>query len=77
MLKDKRKDLDGEKQKQLLKRLVEEMSQMDSDIYYRPTSYIASQIKACVEAGDRLSLEEQALLKSLSQRDIEVLLSLH
>ena len=77
MLKDKRQDLDGEKKKKLLQRLVDEMSQVDGDFYYRPTSYIASQIKARVEAGEALSVEEQSLLKGMSQRDIEVLLSLH
>lgn len=77
MLQDKRKDLDGERRKKLLRRLVEEMSAQDSSIYYLPTSQTAARIKAQVESGEGLNADERALLERMSQRDIEVLLSLH
>ncbi|MGD1887601.1 MAG: hypothetical protein ACFB01_10870 [Cohaesibacteraceae bacterium] len=77
MLKDKRKDLDSEKQKKLLQRLVEQLSQTDPDLYYRPTSQIALLLKTYIDGDARLLADERTLLQHLSQRDIEVLLSLH
>jgi hypothetical protein len=76
-LEEKRKDLDGEKQKRLLTRLVEELSKSDPDLYYRSTSEVAMQIEGLIGRAGRLSLEDRQLLTRLSRRDIEVLLSLH
>ncbi|MEL6551248.1 MAG: hypothetical protein AAFQ54_13480 [Pseudomonadota bacterium] len=77
MLEDKRVDLDAEKQKRVLRRLVEDLTRESADIYYQPTSVIARIVKAQVEAGKGLNADELDLLRRLSQRDIEVLLSLH
>jgi len=77
MLQDKRRDLDGEKQKRLLQRLLEELSASSPDLYYQPTSTIALALQAHITEGAALYAEERALLARLSQRDIEVLLSLH
>ena len=77
MLQDKRKDLDGERQKKLLQKLVEEMSRERPDLYYQATSAIAVQIKAHIDNGGGLSTEDRVLMQRLNARDIEVLLSLH
>ena len=77
MLQDKRKDLDSEKQKELLRRLLAELSQKEPDFYYRPTNEIAALIKRYVDDGAQLNAEERGLLARLTQRDIQVLLSLH
>ena len=77
MLEEKRKDLDSERQKKLLQKLVEELSHSDPDLYYRPTSEIAAAIEAHIKKGARLSKEDRTLLQRLSLRDIQVLLSLH
>ncbi|MEM6460365.1 MAG: hypothetical protein AAF724_00450 [Pseudomonadota bacterium] len=77
MLKDKRKDLDSERQKRLLQRLLGRLSRSETDLYYRPTSEIASRMVDYIDGEAELLVEEKALLKRLSQRDIEVLLSLH
>lgn len=77
MLEDKRKDLASEKQKRLLQRLVEELSQTDRDLYYRSTADIAAMIERHVAQADTLNAEDRALMQRLSRRDIEVLLSLH
>lgn len=77
MLQDKRSELDSEKQKSLLTRLVEELSAADPDLYYQPTSAIALRIKAHIDGGGGLNADDRKLLEPLSQRDIEVLLSLH
>lgn len=76
MLEEKRKDLDGEKQKRLLQRLVGELSAQGGDVYYQPTSVIAAMIKDYVQTDAKLAADDKALLTRLSQRDIEVLLSL-
>lgn len=76
-LQEKRKDLDVERQKRLLTRLVEELSQSDPELYYRSTSEVAAQIEGLIGKVGRLSLEDRQLLLRLSRRDIEVLLSLH
>lgn len=77
MLEDKRGDLDAEKQKRLLQRMVNDLTRESADIYYQPTSEIARIIKAQVDAAEGLNADELTLLRNLTQRDIEVLLSLH
>lgn len=77
MLQEKRIDLDSEKQKRLLRKLVEQLSRSEPDLYYRPTSEIASFLIKHIEGDAGLLAEEKSLLKRLSQRDIEVILSLH
>ena len=77
MLHEKRENLDSEKQKRLLERLIAELSKSHSDLYYRPTSEVAVHLKAYIDGDAALLAEEKALLDRLSQRDIEVLLSLH
>ncbi|MBO9479461.1 hypothetical protein J7382_18095 [Shimia sp. R11_0] len=77
MLQEKRKDLDSEKQKKLLQRMVAELSHLYPDLYYQPTSEVADLIRRHVASEAKLNAEEHALLKALSKRDIEVLLSLH
>ncbi|MEM9127315.1 MAG: hypothetical protein AAGB28_16110 [Pseudomonadota bacterium] len=77
MLEEKRKDLDSEKQKRLLQRLVEELTRSEIDLYYRPTSEIAAFLEKYIRKDARLSADDRSLLQRLSRRDIEVLLSLH
>ncbi|MEM8792875.1 MAG: hypothetical protein AAGE80_14740 [Pseudomonadota bacterium] len=77
MLQDKRNDLDSEKQKKLLERLIAELSKSNPDLYYQPTVQIARLVKEHIDEGADLSVEDRALFEGLSQRDIQVLLSLH
>ncbi len=77
MLEEKIADLAAQKQRKLLQRLVEELSKTNPELYYQPTSQIARQLKIHIDAGGNLIHEERELLQVLSQRDIEVLLSLH
>jgi len=77
VLQDKRIDLDSVKRKQLIERLLHEIGRTHGDLYYQPTSAIALQIHKFVQSGEALNADEKALLAPLSQRDIEVLLSLH
>ncbi|MEM9370269.1 MAG: hypothetical protein AAGA26_03825 [Pseudomonadota bacterium] len=77
MLQDKRQDLDSEKQKKLLDGLVSELSRSHPDLYYQPTSQIARYLMEYIQGDAKLSADDRTLLKRLSLRDIEVLLSLH
>lgn len=77
MLQEKREDLDAEKQKKLLQRLVSDLSRENPDLYYQPASEIARQIRHRIADGTHLSSDERSLMARLGQRDIEVLLSLH
>ena len=75
-MEEKRKDLAGERQKRLLGKLVEDLSGEEPELYYQPTSSIAQLLHERIRTGGRLSKEERELLTELSERDIEVLLSL-
>ncbi len=77
MLEEKRKDLDAEKQKKILLRLVDELSQSSPDLYYRPTSDIAAYLEKYIRGNAKLTADERTLMNRLSRRDLEVLLSLH
>ncbi|MEM9844092.1 MAG: hypothetical protein AAF965_04780 [Pseudomonadota bacterium] len=77
MLKDKRKDLDFEKQKEIMQIIMSDLSKADPDIYYRSTSAIAAGILNYVDTTRTLSAEEKALIRRLGQRDIQIILSMH
>ena len=77
MLQENRKDLDGERQKVLLNRLVAQLSGSDKDLYYRSASDVARLLERYIASEATLSVEDRALLKRLSHRDIQLLLSLN
>ncbi|MEM0921613.1 MAG: hypothetical protein AAGI13_01115 [Pseudomonadota bacterium] len=77
MLQDKKSETDAEKQKALLRRLVQEMSRDYPDFYYQSTSQVARLIQRHIAESGKLNADEIKLTERLSQRDIEVLLSLH
>lgn len=76
-LHEKRQDLDGEKRKVLLQRLLSELSGLDPNLYYQSTSQIAVLMRAYIDGDAKLVQEERQLVQGLAPRDIEVLLSLH
>ncbi|MCV6595729.1 MAG: hypothetical protein OIF40_01415 [Mangrovicoccus sp.] len=76
-MEEKRKDLRIEKQKRLLEQLVAELSRDNPGFYYQPTGEIAFAIQSHIRTAGALSLEDKALLDTLSQYDIQLLLSLH
>ncbi|MEC8196709.1 MAG: hypothetical protein VX228_10395 [Pseudomonadota bacterium] len=76
-LHEKRQDLDGEKRKVLLQRLLSDLSGLDPNLYYQSTSQIAVLMRAFIDGDAKLVQEERQLMQGLAPRDIEVLLSLH
>ncbi|MBO6509612.1 MAG: hypothetical protein JJ866_26180 [Roseibium sp.] len=77
MLQDKKSETDGERQKVLLRRLVNEVSRENPDLYYQSTSQVARTIRDHIAEGRGLNREEQVLMQRLNSRDLEILLSLH
>ena len=77
MLQDNRKDLEGERQRKLLLGLVDKLSASQPDLYYRSTADIARQLIDMAQTGGGLSEDDRALLARLTQRDIEIMLSMH
>lgn len=77
MLEEKQADLDREKQRKLLERLVAELSQDHFDLYYQSTSEIAFLLENYIQNKASLTQDERALLAPLSRRDVEIRLSLH
>ncbi|MEM6412708.1 MAG: hypothetical protein AAF683_14370 [Pseudomonadota bacterium] len=76
-MEEKRKDLDAEKQKRLLERLVGELSRSNIDLYYQSTSEVAFLLRKYIDKDAKLSVEEQGLLKPLSEYDIQLRLGLN
>ncbi|MEM6276876.1 MAG: hypothetical protein AAF714_07980 [Pseudomonadota bacterium] len=76
MLEDKRSDLESEKRKRLLQDIVQELSAEEPDLYYQATNVIAKMIHQRIKSGEGMTQDRTALLGDLSDRDIEVLLSL-
>jgi len=76
-MEEKRQDLDSEKQKVLLERLLKELSGLHFDLYYRSTSEIAFLLQGYIKDDAKLTQEERALLAPLDARDIQIRLSLH
>lgn len=76
MLQDKNADLVAEKRRKLLERLVVEIGRSGQDLYYMPTSQVATYLLNYAEGDAKLNADELALLDGLSRRDIEVILSL-
>lgn len=74
---DERKELDAERRKKLLRRIVDDLTRSRPELYYQSTSEIARQITEVIQSGGRLAADDRALLQKLSQRDIEILLSLN
>lgn len=77
MLQDRRADLDSEKQKALLTRLLSVLSHNHPDLYYRTTAEIAHQIHRSIRTGEKLNATERTRLMQLTASDIKVLRSLH
>ncbi|MEM9332602.1 MAG: hypothetical protein AAGA53_14835 [Pseudomonadota bacterium] len=77
MLQDKKSETDAEKQKVILRRLVDDLNKTNPDLYYQTTSQIARLVQQRIADRSALNADEHKLMVRLSSRDIEILLSLH
>ncbi len=76
-MEEKHKDLKVTKQRELLSQILENLAKAHPDFYYLSTSDIAAALLDHVDTSAQVSLDQRALLKGLSHRDIQILLSLH
>ncbi|MEM9550864.1 MAG: hypothetical protein AAGA05_06800 [Pseudomonadota bacterium] len=76
MLQDKHAELLAEKRKNLLERLIVEVSRSGFDLYYAPTSQVARYLLDYARNTAKLNADELALLEGLDLRDVEVILSI-
>jgi len=76
MLEERNADLVAQKRKKLLERLITKVGRSGYDLYYAPTSAVATHLMNYVKMGANLNADELALLDGLDRRDIEVLLSI-
>ena len=77
MLQEKKSNTIAEKQKAILMRLISELSHQSPDLYYQPTNQIARLVKDHIRQGHNMNADDIELMKKLSSRDIQILLSLH
>ena len=60
-LQEKRRDLDGEKRKVLLQRLLSELSGLDPNLYYQSTSQVALLLRAYIDGDAKLVQNDRKL----------------
>jgi len=77
IMEEKKEQLESVLRKKALLRLVEGLSATQTDLYYQSTSEIARILKQVIKQGDGISQAERELLSPLSERDIQLILSLH
>lgn len=75
-MEEKEKDLIHSKRKDLINKILGELSEEHRDLYYLPTVEISAMIQERV-TSNKLNQEEKELLEGLSLQDIQVLLSHH
>ncbi|WP_019674120.1 hypothetical protein [Psychrobacter lutiphocae] len=67
-----------DKKKQLLQKYLQKLIEKDSNLFYASTTEIAHNLHPLLkEHLNRMSVEDQLLLRDLTVRDIEMLLSFH
>ena len=76
-MEDKRKNLVSSKQKELISVILARLQDEHPSFYYLSTSEIAHEIMQYAEEPGKLTHDEALLLKSLSVRDVQMIMSLH
>lgn len=71
------KDSQEIKQKRLLQSILEDVCRDHIEYYYDTTCDIAREIEMHIKKARNMSISDRVMLKCLSRRDIQMLLSLH
>ncbi|MEL6643754.1 MAG: hypothetical protein AAFQ79_07460 [Pseudomonadota bacterium] len=77
MLQEKPGDLTAVKRKQILDRLINELSHAGHDLYYAPTTDVAKTLLDYANGPAGLTTDERALLDGLNRRDVQILLGMN
>lgn len=75
-MEEKRKDLKNSQQKKIVTDVVSALNESHPSFYYLSTIEIAGEIKKYIDEPGHLNRDKFDLVKGLSQRDIQLLLSL-
>lgn len=68
-------DSDPVKKRKIVNRFLMQLTRDEPQMYYATTSQIARSIQTLIkEHTNRLSVEEQALVRKITMKDIEVML---
>ena len=68
-------DSDPVKKRKIVKRFLMQLTKEEPQMYYATTSEVARSIHMMIkEHTNRLSVEEQALVRKMTMKDIEVML---
>lgn len=71
-------ELDHDKKRRLVEAYLQELTKTDPNLYYSSTTDIAHALYPMIkEHMNRMPVDEQALFRNLTVRDIEMLLSFH
>ena len=69
-------ELDQDKKRRLIQNYLHQLTKTDTNLYYSSTTEIAHALYPMIkEHTNRMSVDEQALLRNITVRDIEMLLS--
>ena len=71
------KQLEHTKRKDIINKVLTFLSDSDESLYYMPTVEIATAIQETIAKATLLLTEEREIVKNLTVRDIQVLLSHH
>jgi len=76
-VEDKRKDLKNTHQKEIVEGIITALNESNPSFYYLSTIEIAAEVKKHIHQKGNLLHEDFELVKDLTRRDIQILLSLH
>jgi len=76
-MEEKHKDLKNNQRKKIITEVVSALNELHPSFYYLSTVEIAGEIKKYISEPGKLSRDKCDLVEDLSQRDIQMLLSLH
>ena len=76
-MEEKRKDLKNTHQKEIITGIVTALNESNPSFYYLSTIEIAAEIKKHIHQTGNLNHDNFQMVKDLSRRDIQILLSLH
>ena len=76
-MEEKRKDLKNTQQKLIIQKIISALNESHPSFYYLSTIEIAAEIKKYIHEPAKLKHDDFLLVKDLTRRDIQILLSLH
>jgi BMFP domain-containing protein YqiC len=70
--------LNSVEKRKIINGLLEQVMQKHPDLYYSPTTEVARMVHEQLQSTmSRLPIEDQMLMKKVSVRDVEIILSLN